>query len=42
MRHITAQELKWLEEFMRNQSKDALANSYKAEEEQLQMEMNND
>ena len=42
MRNITAQELSWLEEFMRNQGKEGLANSYKSEEEELQREMNTD
>jgi hypothetical protein len=38
MRNITAQELKWLEEFMREQGKEAIADSYKQEEEELQIE----
>ena len=42
MRNITAQELDWLEQFMREQNKIGLADSYKSEEEDLQMEMNND
>ncbi len=42
MRNITAQELKWLEEFMRSQNKEGLANSYASEEEDLQNEMNRD
>lgn len=40
MRNITAQELLWLEQFMREQNKIALADSYKQEEEELQSEMN--
>ena len=42
MRNITAQELVWLEQFMREQGKEGLANSYKSEEEELQTEMNRD
>lgn len=41
-RSITPQELKWLEQFMREQGKEAIANSYKQEEEELQMEMDRD
>lgn len=42
MRNITAQELKWLEQFMREQGKNSLADSYKSEEEELQIEMDRD
>ena len=42
MRNITSQELNWLEQFMRNQGKEAIADSYKSEREDLQREMNKD
>jgi hypothetical protein len=42
MRNITAQELKWLEEFFRERVQNGLADSYKSEEEDLQNEMNRD
>ena len=42
MRNVTAQELKWLEQFMREQGKIGLAESYKNEENEQQMEANND
>ena len=42
MRNITAQELVWLEQFMREQGKEGLANSYKSEQFELQAELNRD
>ena len=42
MRNITPQELEWLEQFMREHNKIAIADSYKNEEEELQREMNRD
>lgn len=42
MRQITAQELKWLEQFMREKGEQGLANKYCQEENELQNEMNRD
>jgi hypothetical protein len=42
MRYITAQELVWLEQYMHEQGKEGLAESYRSEEEDLQAEHNRD